>query len=177
MSVLTDFQLGQGTESQGRTIEEIWALNDFWLEHDHKYIQWLFPIDTQTKFNRHAPVLTQDDILAFSHSDALKSAQRQSLSVMLRFFGMKWQGVDIVPMEQLNIRDHIWLKHGGHNHLRISRIIRSLALCGQAELSSKFQRAMLEAAEQFGEVSEESKEYWGKNEPTAISLTHLSDSL
>lgn len=38
------------------------------------------------------------------------------------------------------------LKHGGHNHLRISRIIRSLALCGQHELSNQFQKTMLETA-------------------------------
>lgn len=160
MSALIDFQLGQGTDSQGRTIEEIWALNDFWLEHDHKYIQWLFPIDTQTKFNRHTPVLSQDDAVAFESCDALKGAQRQSLTMMLRFFGMQWQGTNIVPTMELSIRDHIWLKRGGHNHLRISRIIRSLALCGQSELSSKFQRAMLDAAEQFGEVSEESRSFW-----------------
>lgn len=160
MSALIDFQLGQETDSQGRTIGEVWALNNFWLEHDHKYIQWLFPIDTQTKFNRHAPVLTQDDILAFKGSDALQNAQQQSLTVMLRFFGMQWRGDEIVPTEQLNIRDHIWLKRGGHNHLRISRIIRSLMLCGQPKLSVMFQRAMIDTAEQFGEVSEESKGYW-----------------
>jgi hypothetical protein len=82
MSILIDFQLGQTTDSQGRTIEEIWALSDFWLEHDHKYMQWLFPIDTQTKFNRHAPVLSQDDATAFESCDVLKSAQRQSLTMM-----------------------------------------------------------------------------------------------
>ena len=157
---LIAFQLGEGTDSQGRKITEIWALNDFWLEHDHKYIQWLFPIDTQTKFNRHAPVLSANDIAAFMASDELQHVQRKSLELMLRFFGMNFQGDEIIPTEQLNIRDHIWLKRGGHNHLRISRIIRSLALCGQPQLSLKFQQAMVMAAQEYGEVSEESLNYW-----------------
>lgn len=162
MGTIIEFQLGKGTDSQGRTIDEIWSLNDFWLEHDHKYIQWLFPIDTQNKFNRHAPILTLEDRKAFSRSEALKQAQRNSLSMMLRFFGMLQVGSRILASEQLNIRDYIWLKHGGHNHLRISRIIRSLMLCGQAELSIQFQESMIETAEQFGEVSKVTKEFWLK---------------
>ncbi|MFW1135904.1 opioid growth factor receptor-related protein [Vibrio parahaemolyticus] len=160
MSTIIEFQLGKGTDSQGRKIDEIWSLNDFWLEHDHKYIQWLFPIDTHTKFNRHAPHLTLEDIETFSNSEVLKQAQRNSLSIMLRFFGMQQDGNRIFATEHLNIRDHIWLKHGGHNHLRISRIIRSLMLCGQPELSKGVQKAMLETAEQFGEVSDVTKNFW-----------------
>ncbi len=160
MSTITDFQLGKIPDSQGRFIQDIWQLNDFWLEHDHKYVQWLFPIDSQTKFNRHAPILTPEVQAAFKSSEQLKQAQKKSLDLMLRFFGMQWQGGAIVPCEQLNIRDHIWLKRGGHNHLRISRIIRSLSLCDQLELSVQFQQAMLKAAEQYGEVSDESKGYW-----------------
>ncbi len=162
MSTIVAFQLGKASDLQGRTINEIWALNDFWLEHDHKYIQWLFPIDTQTKFNRHAPVLTFEDKKVFAESEQLKQSQRHSLSIMLRFFGMQQDGNKILATEHLSIRDHIWLKHGGHNHLRISRIIRSLMLCGQPELSHRFQRAMLETAERFGEVSDITKEYWLK---------------
>lgn len=160
MSVITDFQLGIEPDSSDRLISEIWNLTPFWLEHDHKYIQWLFPIDTQTKFNRHAPTLTGADLEMFSQSDELKSSQRQSLNIMLRFFGMKWAGNEIMPQENINIREHIWLKRSGHNHLRISRIIRSLALCGHLELSQKFQLAMLDTASQHGEVSEESQQYW-----------------
>jgi hypothetical protein len=160
MSTITDFQLGKISDNQGRFIHDIWQLNDFWLEHDHKYVQWLFPIDSQTKFNRHAPMLSLEDQAAFKGSSELKHAQKKSLDLMLRFFGMRWEGGVIVPVEQLNMREHIWLKRAGHNHLRISRIIRSLSLCDQFELSVQFQQAMLDAAEQYGEVCEESKGYW-----------------
>ncbi|WP_210447454.1 opioid growth factor receptor-related protein [Vibrio crassostreae] len=160
MSKLTQFHLGMIPDSQGRLINEIWALDDFWLEYDHKYIQWLFPIDTQTKFNRHAPVLTLEDRITFVQNDKLKAAQLTSLELMLGFFGMKMINGHIVASEELNIKDHIWLKHGGHNHLRISRIIRSLALCGQFSLSQTFQLAMIETAENFGEVDTGTLRYW-----------------
>ncbi|WP_418642379.1 opioid growth factor receptor-related protein [Vibrio chaetopteri] len=161
-SVLIAFQLGKGTDHQGRFISEIWDFNSFWLEHDHKYIQWLFPIDAQTKFNRHAPVLTTDDRAAFFESEVLQQAQRKSLDLLLHFFGLQWQEGEIFPSAQLNIREHIWLKRGGHNHLRISRIIRSLALCGQHKLSYQFQQAVIKVAKEYGEVSEESMGYWFK---------------
>jgi hypothetical protein len=161
-SALNAFQLGKGTDHQGRFISEIWDFNSFWLEHDHKYIQWLFPIETQTKFNRHAPVLTTDDRAAFFESEVLQQAQRTSLDLLLHFLGLQWQEGEIVPSAQLNIREHIWLKRGGHNHLRISRIIRSLALCGQYELSNQFQQAVIKVAKEYGEVCEESIDYWFK---------------
>ncbi|KFA99531.1 opioid growth factor receptor-related protein [Vibrio sp. ER1A] len=160
MSTLIQFQLGMTTDSQGRLIQEIWALDDFWLEYDHKYIQWLFPIDTQTKFNRHAPILTLEDRTTFAQNDKLKAAHLTSLELMLGFFGMKMVDGHIVATEELSIKDHIWLKHGGHNHLRISRIIRSLALCGQFSLSQTFQLAMIETAVNFGEVGKDTLRYW-----------------
>lgn len=162
MSEIIDFQLGKGTDSQNRTIEEIWQLDNFWLEHDHKYIQWLFPMDSQTKFNLHAPILTESDIALFKSSPELANSLKMSLKVMLNFFGMEWEeeGNTILPSKSLNIREHIWLKSQGHNHKRISRISRSLYLCGQADLSRIFVTAMLAMAEQYGEVNEESKSYW-----------------
>ncbi|CAK1713910.1 conserved hypothetical protein [Vibrio crassostreae] len=160
MSELIAFQLGKRSDSQGRFIEDIWKLNNFWLEHDHKYVQWLFPIETQTKFNSHAPALTPFDRAAFSDSVCAMAAQRRSLDIMLNFFGLQWVGGEIAPVDGINLKDYIWLKRGGHNHYRISRIIRSLALCGQLTLSKQFQSAVLDVSSQFGEVDESSRLFW-----------------
>nr|WP_321278131.1 opioid growth factor receptor-related protein [uncultured Vibrio sp.] len=160
MSDIVEFHLGKVPDHQGRYIRDIWALNDFWLEHDHKYVQWLFPIDASTKFNAHAPVLSLSDRVAFSGSKAALISQRRSFEVMLRFFGLVWVDGEIVAGDGINLRDHIWLKRGGHNHYRISRIIRSLALCGQLELSRKFQSAVLEVSSVHGEVEESSRRFW-----------------
>jgi hypothetical protein len=115
VSNIVKFQLAECSDSQGRFIHEIWALDAFWLEHDHKYIQWLFPIDSQTKFNRHAPLLTLADMAEFKCSTELAKSLETSLNVMLSFFGMEWKNSEIIPSNTLNIRDHIWLKASGHN--------------------------------------------------------------
>lgn len=160
MSDILAFHLGSVPDHQGRYIHEIWELSDFWLEHDHKYVQWLFPIDVSTKFNGHAPVLALTDRMAFMETKAALLAQRRSLEMMLRFFGLRWEGDAIIAVDGINLRDYIWLKRGGHNHYRISRIIRSLALCGQLELSKKFQSAVLEVSSEYGEVEESSRRFW-----------------
>jgi hypothetical protein len=160
MSQILTFQLNQSPDHKGRKIEDIWGFTGFWLEHDHQYIQWLFPIDSQTKFNRHAPILTQEDQEAFRQNPLLKEAQQCSLDVMLKFFGMKRFNDQIMPGDNLNIRDHIWLKHGGHNHLRISRIIRSLALCDQLNSAKMFQQVMLETAMSHGQVEQKTINFW-----------------
>ncbi len=79
---------------------------------------------------------------------------------MLSFLGLTRDGLNITAQPSLNIRDHIWLKAGGHNHLRISRMIRSLALCHQPKLAAAFQQAVIEIGSTQGIVSAESMAYW-----------------
>ena len=160
MNSIIDFYLERATDQKERYLTDVLALNQFWLEHDHKYIQWLFPIETQTKFNRHAPILSIRCRSHFSENEKLKENQRKSLNVMIDFFGMQWEGNQIVNKLNLNIKEHIWLKRRGHNHLRISRIIRSLALCDQMELSLTFQSAMIEVALRFREVEDSTIQFW-----------------
>ncbi|WP_346798055.1 hypothetical protein R5M92_04105 [Halomonas sp. Bachu 37] len=79
---------------------------------------------------------------------------------MLAFFGLTRQGLQIDALPGLNMREHIWLKRGGHNHLRISRIIRSLYLCHQPELAVAFQQVVIEIGTTRGVVAEQSIDYW-----------------
>lgn len=160
MNALIKFHFGFGSDRHNRLIQDIWNLDLFTLEHDHTYIQWLFPIDTSHKFNSHAPKLTEADKNHFRQQPSLRSNQQKSLSAMLNFFGVGIDGDNFIPSQNLNMKDHIWLKRGGHNHLRISRIIRSIALCSQTILSQKFMNAMLTIAATHGVVSDESKQYW-----------------
>jgi hypothetical protein len=61
----------------------------------------------------------------------MRQHQQRSLEVMLDFFGLTREENGIVAQPTLAMPTHIWLKAGGHNHLRITRMIRSLALCHQ----------------------------------------------
>ncbi|WP_442488324.1 opioid growth factor receptor-related protein [Halomonas litopenaei] len=157
---LITFTRGEGTDHQGRMIHDLWSLPPFWLEHTHDYIQWLFPIPEAGRFNGFAPLLSEADRAAFADDDALRANQRRSLDVMLAFFGLTRDGQTIQALPELNMREHIWLKRGGHNHLRISRIIRSLHLCHQPELAAAFQQAVIEIGTTQGVVAEPSVAYW-----------------
>ena len=159
---LIDFYLEQGSDHKGRTLADIWAMPNFWLEHTHDYIQWLFPIPEQSKFNQHAPVLTEVIRYHFAQNQQLRENQQRSLDLMLEFYGLVRDGLRIGPSAGLNMRDYPWLKPGGHNHLRITRMIRSLHLCHQPELAKALQQAVLEIGESHGQISEKAKTYWRK---------------
>ncbi|MGO1344017.1 opioid growth factor receptor-related protein [Chromohalobacter japonicus] len=159
-STLITFYRGEAGDHKGRTLEDIWALSPFWLEHTHDYVQWLFPIPEAGRFNGFAPLLSDTDRAAFAADEALRANQRRSLDVMLAFFGLTRRALVIEALPELNMREYIWLKRGGHNHLRISRIIRSLHLCQQPELAAAFQQAMIEIGTTQGVVSGPSVDYW-----------------
>ncbi|WP_432414830.1 opioid growth factor receptor-related protein [Chromohalobacter israelensis] len=157
---LIAFTRGEGSDHRGRTIHDLWALSPFWLEHTHDYVQWLFPIPEAGRFNEFAPLLSEADRAAFAADETLQAKQRHSLDVMLAFLGLTRCGLAIEALPELNMREHIWLKRGGHNHLRISRIIRSLHLCHQPELAAAFQQAVIEIGTTRGVVAEQSVAYW-----------------
>ncbi|MYL24469.1 hypothetical protein GLV89_11850 [Halomonas alkaliantarctica] len=157
---LIAFYRGEAPDYQGRMIADLWALSPFWLEHTHDYIQWLFPIPEASRFNAFAPVLTPAVQAAFKEDTTMREHQQRSLAVMLDFFGLERRGDTIVAGPSLSMQTHIWLKAGGHNHLRITRIIRSLALCHQETLARAFQDAVITIGTQRGVVSETSLAYW-----------------
>ncbi|MDR5897670.1 opioid growth factor receptor-related protein [Halomonas vilamensis] len=154
------FYKGEAPDHCGRQIDEIWQMSHFWLEHTHDYIQWLFPIPEAGRFNGFAPLLGAEEQAAFVSDEMLRGNQQHSLDVMLAFFGMVRKELNILPLPELNMREHIWLKRGGHNHQRISRIIRSLHLCHQTELAAAFQQAVEDIGTTQGVVSEQSVAYW-----------------
>lgn len=154
------FYRGEGHDHKGRRLEDIWELPSFWLEHTHDYIQWLFPIPEMGRFNAFAPLLTPDVQAVFAKDALLRQHQQRSLDVMLDFFGLVREDHTITAQPDLSIQTHIWLKAGGHNHLRITRMIRSLALCHAPELARAFQQAVIDIGTQQGIVSETSVQFW-----------------
>jgi len=154
------FTAGDGPDHRGRTIHDILAMDDFWLEHTHDYIQWLFPIPEAGRFNSFAPLLDQETQACFAESVELRQQQSQSLKRMLDFFGLVQKDTTINAGPALNPQDHIWLKAGGHNHLRITRIIRSLQYCLQPELAAELQTTVMELGQAKGYVPKATLQYW-----------------
>ncbi|HAS6102337.1 TPA: hypothetical protein I7117_23105 [Vibrio vulnificus] len=160
MSEIARFISGEAPDKFGRNIEQLLAYNHFWLEHDHKYIQVLFPIDEGTKFNQHAPLVTEQDREQFASSLALRTAHLKALDLMLEFWGMVRNGDEISSLLPLSPTNHVWLKHHDHNQLRLTRAIRSLYLLGNERIARNLCDFLLSATKQVGSVSEKTLRYW-----------------
>lgn len=176
MTRITDFMSGLSPDHKGRYISDIWKFNQFWLEHTHDYIQWLFPIEVAHARNSFAPCLTVEDRLVFDDAPYLRQQQATSFLLMLDFFGLMQESGRITAKPDLNIRKHIWLKRGGHNHLRISRIIRSLALCGNLAQAEKFQRAVIKIGLEHGQITDKTIHHWlSATQNIPPSNNHVND--
>jgi hypothetical protein len=94
----------------------------------------------------------------------LRHTLRVSFLRMLRFYGLEMQpGPRCVVERAANFPDRAanWLHPGNHNHLRITRILKSLAMLGLVEEA----RAFLECleticAEERGRISPVSLRFW-----------------
>jgi hypothetical protein len=126
-----------GTDHVGRTLEEILAWDDWHLEEVHDYIQWLFPLPEPSRANSFAPLLTAGDIASFRASPPHRQALHRAFLRILAFYGFEatGSGGDIVigrssvwPERSAN-----WVRAGNHNHLRLTRIMKSLSLLGLSD--------------------------------------------
>lgn len=59
-STLLLFLQGKASNVNGLYIQDIWNFSFYKLEHNHKYIQWLFPINTTSNYNKTAPIIDKE---------------------------------------------------------------------------------------------------------------------
>ena len=139
------FLEGEGPDARGRTLFDVLGLDDAALELNHDFIQWLFPLPEPSAAVPDAPVLTVDDMQAIHDSIPAQCALAAATDRMEAFYRAT----------------HSWLRPHDHNHLRITRIIRSLRLLrGDAEAEA-FKAAILSIVEATGApVSARSRGYW-----------------
>lgn len=130
MSAILDFYRGSGGNAGGWRIDEILAWPDRELEDVHDFIQWLFPLPEKSMANPWAPVLDKPTISAFHKEPKLQEALRASLIRMLAFYGFEMREGAIVPAANFEARAKNWLTPANHNHLRLTRMIRSLRVLG-----------------------------------------------
>lgn len=128
MSRLVTFYRGEGSDTQGRMIGDIWSWDHRRLEMVHDYIQWLFPLPEPSRFNPDAPLLTSSDITAFRGDPAVQDRVRRSLDLMLDFFGLSRAG-GVISRGAAFATAH-WLQPLNHNHLRLTRILLFLGHAG-----------------------------------------------
>jgi hypothetical protein len=160
-SLLVRFYLGEGPDHVGRLISEIHGFGFRQLERIHDYIQWLFPLVSQSGFNPHAPLLTEEDRLAFHRDQVIRKHFRVSLAMMLGFYGFREAEDGTIQRSDCweDRRDN-WLTRDNHNLLRITRILRSAMLCGFVPEACGFLDAVMKAAAQRPGVCGRSPEFW-----------------
>jgi Opioid growth factor receptor (OGFr) conserved region len=127
------FYSGRSADDAGRMWEEIVAWPDEQLEDIHDFIQWLFPLPERSGANPFAPVLDRGTIEKFRDSPELRDRLRISWKRMLRFYGLifvEGESGTVQRAANFQMRARNWITPHNHNHLRITRILRSLRLLG-----------------------------------------------
>lgn len=153
-----------GRDADGRTLDEILGWNDDLLEGVHDYIQWLFPTRQPSGVNPSAPLVTDETARAFHSDPALRDRLRDALDRMLTFYGLRRtkNRIDVDP-GRFVMRARVWLRPGNHNHLRLTRIMDSLAALGLTGEARALQRCLLEdvcAGPEGHAVSARTREFW-----------------
>jgi hypothetical protein len=157
----------QAPDSEGRTLSSVLAWDDHKLEGCHNYIQWLFPLPERSSMSYSAPVVSRSTFHAFRTRPELRDRMRDSSKRICRFYGFDFQAsneFEGVRIERLQDRDISratnWVSGFTHNHLRITRIIRSLRVLGLEDEATAFFRAVEDVYNTTGRIGARSLMYW-----------------
>ena len=142
---LVSFLKGSSKDSCQRTLVSVLSQDDNYWEHTHDFIQWLFPLTEPSRSVRNAPVLTDDEIKQIRESETAQANMQRSVLRYKEFLAgtTKWRsGYD-------------------HNHLRISRVIKSLRLLVSDEAANSFKYWVAgQLGDEIDGVHAESQRQW-----------------
>jgi Opioid growth factor receptor (OGFr) conserved region len=161
---LTRFFAG-GVDDDGRTLDEIVGWDDARLEMVHDYIQWLFPLPERSGANPSAPVLDARTIAQIRGDAEMQERLRAAFQRMLTFYGFALEGDAVVEGPRFTAASRNWLHAGNHNHLRLTRMLRSLRVLGlvrEAALLWEALRALYEQESAAGRrtITPETFTFW-----------------
>ncbi len=142
---LIEFLRGTGPDSHGRYHADILKFSDKELEETHDYIQWLFPLREESKAVPGSPHIESDETVRMLRED--EDVQENMVNALVR-------------MERFYRDNDFWLRQNDHNHLRITRILKSVSLLCSNEDAREFHVFILERVAAAQPVTEESLGYW-----------------
>lgn len=142
-SQLFEFLAAEGSDHAGRRHADVLALDDQALEQRHDFIQWLFPLPEPSRAVPGAPVMSADDLALLQGSPEGRARLRRSAERMLTFYRA----------------NRHWQVRRDHNHLRITRIFRSLRLILGDGDADAFRREILRLAE-GAQIDPTALAYW-----------------
>ena len=139
------FLEGTGVDAYDRRLDQILTESDGYWDRTHDFIQWLFPLTEASRSVRNAPILTDDEIKQIRESETAQANIHRSVLRYKEFLAgtTKWRsGYD-------------------HNHLRISRVIKSLRLLVSDEAANGFKYWVAgQLGDQIDSIHAESRRHW-----------------
>lgn len=164
-------------DAHNRTLSTILSWPDSMLESKHNYIQTLFPLPEYSPINPYAPIIDEVTFTHFRSNPSLRASLRQAFERMLTFYGLEPSSSSSVSTStsssstpnynihpsatRFHLRARSWVTPFNHNHLRMTRIIRSLRVLGCPAEAEAFYRALRDVAERTGgRISERSLGFW-----------------
>ncbi len=142
---LLSFLQDVGPDHQGRYLSDIWQFNDQQIESTHDFIQWVFPLAEPSNAIPDAPVLEPAEIELIHKSSPATMNLERSAQWFLDFLA----------------RSKGWLRTSDHNHLRITRMIKSQRLLlGELAAESTKERVLQMARKAKTPISDAAYEFW-----------------
>ncbi len=139
------FLEGTGVDAYDRRLDRILTETDEYWDRTHDIIQWLFPLAQQSRSVRNAPVLTGDEIKQIRESETAQANIQRSVLRYMEFLAGTTN----------------WRSGYDHNHLRISRVIKSLRLLVGNEAANGFKHWVADQlGDQIDSIHAESRRHW-----------------
>lgn len=174
-------------DSRGRTLTTILSWSDADLERSHDYIQTVFPLPEGSMF-QDAQLITPNIRKAFLSQPELRAGLHTAFERMLSFYGLQvshhqteqedgmMESVEEVTRgSNFDSNSRNWVIRFNHNHLRLTRILRSLRLLG-LESDAAALHGFLENDEDVkSRVSPRSQMYWRRAAERPLHLSPDED--
>ena len=143
-SELVKFHLNGGKNRSNYSLEDILKFNDKRIEGTHDFIQWVFPTTEKSSAVFYAPKLSDADLVILANSTVMLSNLERTTEWYLDFL----------------LRNSFWKKQYDHNHLRITRVIKSLGTLHGNALASWLLTQVKNSAGNKLDKMKTAVEYW-----------------
>ena len=143
--MIVGFLEGKTPDNRGRMLSMLWRQTDDDAENNHDYIQWVFPLDEPSQAVNGAPVLNDFDIDEIRENQLAIGNLEESVCWFLGF---------------LERNDH-WVTNYDHNHLRITRTIKSLRFLTNDLVADRFRDKVIElAGDNLSLINQKARDFW-----------------
>ncbi len=160
-SRVVDFYAHEGTDSSGRTILDMIAMTDREMESRHDFIQWMFPLHEASSVNPDAPLVDEHSAQILRENIDARQRMHEAITRFARFLGFELseEGQFVADASLATSRDN-WHSPMNHNHLRITRVIRSMRLFGFEKEAKALFKAVQQSAVESQCATDRTIAYW-----------------